>query len=139
MTKKFSRHTNEQYRWMEQARVRIVSTVWEAAHFKWTQQEYLDRREAIFAEVNKKLTRDRVQYLRGYERCLGDDMRRKVLFVRRITGKPETATHVKWDNMTEEMQEACREHRTESCLAWDERGEFVFTPWLDEYTRLTKE
>jgi hypothetical protein len=53
-----------------------------------------------------------------------EDLMAKI-HVRRIIGRPETASSAKWDDMTEELREACREHRTEWCLAWE-------ITWVDD-------
>lgn len=129
---KTSKHVDQQYRWTEAVISALKSLFSDARHFKFTQEEYLTRREKLTGPAWPKLTRESRGYVRGYERALGDAILREVIHVRRIVGKPETASAAKWDDMTEELRQACRDHDTESCLAWDEKGSHPYSPWAKE-------
>lgn len=126
-----SRHHDEQYRWAEALRARIVDLYSCAEHFKMTQAAFLDERAKIM-DGETRLTREMRAYVDGYQRALSDRQIRGMYCVRRIVGRPETATSAKWDDMTEEMREACRavgKHLTETCLAWDPIAAHPFGPW----------
>jgi hypothetical protein len=128
----FSRHVNEQYRWTEALLSRLRDLDSLARHFKMTQADYLDRRSVIL-DAEKRLTRDRVAYLDGYMRATWERTARELIHVRRIIGRPDTASSANWDDMTEEMREACRNgHQTESCLAWDANGAHPYSAWTKE-------
>jgi hypothetical protein len=127
----FSRHVNEQYRWTEALLSRLKDLHSSAASFKMTQADYLTRRAAIWT-AEKRLTSDRAAYVDGYMRALEDIRLRSLFHVRRIVGRPDTASSAKWDDMTEDLRQACRDHNTESCLAWDADGAHPFGPWSKE-------
>lgn len=131
MTTKFLRHVNEQHRWTEVLLARLKDLYYGAASFKMTQADYLEARTKIW-EGEKRLTKDRRAYVEGYLRAMEDQRLREFKHVRRIIGRPETASAAKWEDMTEELRQACRDHNTESCLAWDEKGEFPYGPWSKE-------
>ncbi len=130
-SEKFSRHVSEQHNWTEDLLARLRDLHASAPLFKMTQQEYLNRRGDIYA-AEQRLTKDRLAYVHGYMRAIEEARLRSLLHVRRIIGRPETATNAKWNDMTEDMRQACRDHNTESCLAWDDRGEHPYSPWAKE-------
>lgn len=133
---KFSRHVNDQYRWTEDAIRALRDLESSARHFKMTQADHIDRRSKILAARDGQLTRESRGYVRGYMRAQWDALSREMIHVRRISGRPETATSAKWDDMTEEMRAECRkssaERRTESCLAWDDAGAHPYSQWTKE-------
>ena len=131
MTQKFSRHVNEQFRWQETLLSRLRDNLSHARHFKLTQAEYLERREKIWSE-EPRLTSVNVAFVRGYMRALEHQDSLEKIHVRRIIDRPETVSSANWDDMTEELREACRTHQTESCLAWDEKAEHPWGPWGKE-------
>jgi len=126
-----SRHINEQYRWKEALISRLRDLLFGSEHFKLTQAQYLERRTSVYA-TEKRLTAENRAYVSGYMRALESMTFARLHHVRRIVGQPETASAAKWADMTEELRDACRERRTESCLAWDERAEHPYSKWSPE-------
>ena len=127
-----SKHHDEQYRWSEDLRRSLVSNVNDAKHFRVTQECYLNKRKQIHSNATKNITNERKHYISGYVKAIEDIIFRELIHVHRIIGKPETQTSAKWDDMTEEMRQAYRDHNTESCLAWDDKGEYPYSEWRHE-------
>lgn len=128
----FSRHVEKQYAWTQELIKAHNSLYFTAVKLKMSQQEYLNRRSEIKSYGNIKPTAKSSSFVSGYVRALGDLLIRQCIHVRRIIGAPETATSASWENMSDEMQNAVRNHNTESCLAWDSNGQFTFSEWIKE-------
>lgn len=127
-----SRHQDRQYRLYESVRQRLFGLVLTARRDRLTQAAYLDAREEIFASPDAaKLTGDRRQALRAYERGMSNLLSQDFRYVKRFTGEPETGTDATWDDLPEDLRRAlrtgCRE--VESCLAWDSKGEHPWGTW----------
>lgn len=110
---------------------RLRDNLSETVRFRENQASYLDQKLKAYAGESR-LTHANTAYLQGYLRGLEEITFRGLFHVRRIQGQPETASSAKWEGMTEELRQAIREHRTESCLAWDEKGEHEFSEWKAE-------
>jgi hypothetical protein len=128
MAEQFSRHVNEQYRWRERLISRLNDNLSCAIHFRWTHDEYLSHR-AFILESAKGLTRESRAYVDGYMRARDNDLIRDRIHFWRIAGRPETATGAKWNDMPEELRQACRDHNAESALCWDDAGQVPFSDW----------
>jgi transposase len=127
---KFSRHVNEQHRWTEEILSALRDLLSSARHFKMTQEEYLKRREEIYEKRKiSRLTVDRRAYIDGYMRAMYEVQGRELIHVRRIIDRPERVSSAKWDDMPEDIRQACRDGNTESCLAWDKEGKFPYGLW----------
>lgn len=128
---KFSRHVEIQYKIQEDLVSKLEENLVHTIHFQTSHDDHIERKITILSH-NKKMTRETCSYLAGYSRALERKLIRSQYHVRRILGRPETATDAKWDGMSEEMKLACREHRTESCLSWDSTGQKLFSKWTQE-------
>lgn len=127
---RFSRHVNEQHRWTEAIIAALRDLLSSARHFRMTQEEYLKRRGEMFDRLKiERLTTDRRAYVDGYMRAMFEVQGRELIHVRRIIDRPERASAAKWDDMPEDIRQACRDGNTESCLAWDKEGKFPYGSW----------
>lgn len=130
MSERFSRHTNDQYRWRERTIERLNVLDGTARALRLTQADYLERREAILTSPDaQRLTRVNRAACRDYERALSHARWRELVFCWRLPGQPETATPSNWDDLSEPLREACRNNTAEGAHCWEAAGTHPWGPW----------